>query len=78
MKINQITLNRLRNDANFQFHTIVERVNALAVVEGSADYEPFIRKMNINVAKFSLLMPVRKKLGKRGGKNPTNGGSHEN
>jgi hypothetical protein len=53
-------------------------VNALAVVEGVADYEPFIRKMNINVAKFSLLMPVRKKQGKRGGKNPTNGGSYEN
>jgi aminopeptidase N len=50
------------------YYSIVERVNALAVVEGSADYEPFIRKMNINVVKFSLLMPVRKKQGKRGGK----------
>jgi len=91
MKIHQITLNRLRNDANFQFHaelkarntafadySIAERVNALAVVEG-ADYEPFIKKMNINISKFSLLMPVRKKQGKRGGgKKPTNGGSHEN
>jgi hypothetical protein len=73
-----IVLKKARVHLDEAYYSIVERVNALAVVEGVADYEPFIRKMNINVAKFSLLMPVRKKQGKKGGgKNPTNGGSHE-
>jgi len=83
MKINPIGLNRLRNDANFQFHAefrkartqldeayyaIAERVNAFVVIEGAASYEPFIRKMNINIAKFNLLATqASKKPGKRGG-----------
>jgi hypothetical protein len=136
MKINPISLNRLRNDANFQFHAefkelaekqtpegvaelkarnialaelmrdrvdegsvkvdivlrkartqldeayyaIAERVNAFVVIEGAASYESFIRKMNINIAKFNLLATqASKKPGKRGGgKNSTTGGSHEN
>jgi len=62
-----IVLKKARLHLDEAYYSIVERVNALAVVEGSAGYEPFIRKMNINVAKFSLLMPARKKQGKKGG-----------
>jgi hypothetical protein len=49
------------------------------VIDGVEDYEPFIRKMNINIAKFNLLATqASKKPGKRGGgKNSTTGGSHE-
>ena len=73
-----IVLKKARVHLDEAYYSIVERINAFVVIEGAASYEPFIRKMNINISKFSLLMPVRKKQGKRGGKNPTNGGSHEN
>jgi len=43
-------------------------VNALVVVEGVADYEAFIRKLNISIAKYNLLATqASKKPGKRGG-----------
>jgi hypothetical protein len=77
MKVD-IVLKKARTQLDEAYYSIVERVNAFVVIEGSASYESFIKKMNINISKFSLLMPVRKKQGKRGGgKNSTNGGSHE-
>jgi hypothetical protein len=139
MKINQITLNRLRNDANFQFHTefkelaeklgpealkirlqydaylplydkvdlalkkiakstITEQIQeaqgqgrglegacgdeyslfeAFVVIEGSADYEPFIRKLNISIAKYNLLATqASRRPGKgKGKKEEAQGGS---
>jgi hypothetical protein len=62
-----IVLKKARTQLDEAYYAIAERVNAFVVIEGSADYEPFIRKMNINISKFSLLMPVRKKQGKKGG-----------
>jgi hypothetical protein len=73
-----IVLKKARTQLDEAYYAIAERVNAFVVIEGSADYEPFIKKMNINVAKFSLLMPVRKKQGKHGGKTPNQtGGNNE-
>jgi hypothetical protein len=50
------------------YYTIAERINALAVVEGSAGYEPFIRKLNLSISKYALLaMQSARRPGKKGG-----------
>ena len=74
-----IVLRKARTQLDEAYYAIAERVNAFVVIDGVADYEPFIRKMNINIAKFNLLATqASKKPGKRGGgKNSTTGGSYE-
>jgi hypothetical protein len=37
------------------------------VIEGVADYEPFIRKLNISVAKYALLAMQASRRAKHGG-----------
>ena len=71
MKVD-IVLRNARTQLDEAYYPIVERINAFVVIEGAADYEPFIRKLNINVAKYNLLtMSGSKKSGKRGsGKTP--------
>jgi len=49
-----IVLKEARAQLDKAYHIIVERVNALAVVEGVADYETFIRTMNAVVAKYAV------------------------
>ena len=61
-------LKKARLHLDEAYYAIVERVNALVVVEGAADYEAFIRKLNISIAKYNLLATqASKKPGKRGG-----------
>jgi hypothetical protein len=74
-----IVLRKARMQLDEAYYAIVERVNALVVVEGAEDYEPFIRKLNISIAKYNLLATqASRKPGKRGGgKKSTKGGSHE-
>ena len=74
-----IVLKKARTHLDESYYAIAERVNAFVVIEGVADYEPFIRKLNINIAKYNLLaIQASRKPGKRsGGKKPAAGGSHE-
>ena len=63
-----IVLKKARTQLDEAYYSIVERVNALVVVEGVADYEPFIRKLNISIAKYNLLATqASRRPGKRGG-----------
>jgi len=63
-----IVLRKARTQLDDAYYAIVERVNALAIVEGAADYEPFIRKLNISIAKYNLLATqASRKPGKKGG-----------
>ena len=55
------------------YRALVQKVNALAVVEGEADYADFIRKMNEQVKHYKQeVLPKAKK--KDGGKQPGDGG----
>jgi hypothetical protein len=49
-----IVLKEARAKLDEAYKTIAERVNALAVVEGVADYEAFIRTLNAVVAKYAV------------------------
>ena len=69
-----IVLRKARLQLDEAYYAIAERVNALVVVEGVANYESFIRKLNISIAKYSLLAMQTARRGKRGGgKNSTTG-----
>jgi protein-arginine kinase activator protein McsA len=51
------------------------------LVEKAGNYEAFIRKLNPIISKYAIAQAAHagRKHGKEGnGKNPTNGGSHEN
>jgi len=64
-------LRKARIQLDEKYNAIVERINALVVVEGAENYEPFIRKLNINIAKYVLLITqAPKKRGKKGGEAP--------
>ena len=55
------------------YRTLIQKVNALAVVEGEADYADFISKMNEQVKHYKQeVLPKAKK--KDGGKQPGDGG----
>ena len=63
-----IVLKKARTQLDEAYYTIAERINALAVVEGSASYEPFIRKHNLSISKYALLaMQSARRPGKKGG-----------
>jgi uncharacterized protein YegL len=49
-----IVLKAARAELGKVYHSIEERINALAIVEGTADYEEFIRTMNAVVAKYAV------------------------
>ena len=48
------------------YFAIRERINALAIVEGEADYENFIRTLNAVIAKYTAILNMR--LGRKGKK----------
>ena len=52
------------------YFAIRERINALVLVEGEADYGNFIRTLNAVVAKYTAILNSR--LGKRGKKETEN------
>jgi len=73
-------LKKARVQLDGAYYAIIERINALVLVEGAEDYETFIKKLNPIISKYvtALAMQagrVSKKKGK--GKNSTIGGSHE-
>jgi len=72
-----IVLREARAELDQSYFAIREKINALVIVEGAADYENFIRTLNAVVAKYTAILNSR--LGKRGKKETentqTNGGS---
>ena len=67
MKVD-IALKKARAQLDEAYYAIVERINALVIVEGATDYEPFIRKLNISIAKYNLLATqASRRPGKKGG-----------
>ena len=66
-------LRQAQHASDEAYHTLVQKVNALAVVEGEADYADFISKMNEQVKHYKQeVLPKAKK--KDGGKQPGEGG----
>ena len=49
-----IVMKQARAQLDDVYKTIVERINALAVVEGVASYEAFIKTMNAVIAKYAV------------------------
>jgi len=72
-----IVLKEARAELDQSYFAIRERINALAIVEGEADYENFIRTLNAVIAKYTAILNMR--LGRKGKKEventQTNGGS---
>ncbi|MDR1829246.1 MAG: DUF6261 family protein [Candidatus Fibromonas sp.] len=72
-----IVLREARVELDQSYFAIREKINALAIVEGEADYENFIRTLNAVIAKYTAILNSRQ--GKRGKKETentqTNGGS---
>ena len=66
-------LKQAQHASDEAYRTLVQKVNALAVVEGEADYADFISKMNEQVKHYKQeVLPKAKK--KDGGKQPGEGG----
>jgi len=72
-----IVLKQARAELDQSYFGIRDRINALVIVEGVADYEDFIRTLNAVIAKYTAILNAR--LGKKGKKEAdntqTNGGS---
>ena len=72
-----IVLREARAELDQSYFAIREKINALVIVEGEADYGNFIRTLNAVVAKYTAILNSR--LGKRGkkggGETQNNGGS---
>ena len=65
-------LKQAQHASDEAYRTLVQKVNALAVVEGEADYADFISKMNEQVKHYKQeVLPKAKK--KDGGKQPGDG-----
>ena len=66
-------LKQAQHASDEAYRTLVQKVNALAVVEGEADYADFISKMNEQVKHYKQeVLPKAKKKGD--GKKPGDGG----
>ena len=66
-------LKQAQHTSDEAYRTLIQKVNALAVVEGEADYADFISKMNEQVKHYKQeVLPKAKK--KDGGKQPGDGG----
>ena len=69
-------LRQAQHASDEAYHTLVQKVNALAVVEGEADYADFISKMNEQVKHYKQeVLPKAKKKddGKQPGDKPGDG-----
>ena len=56
----ELKMKETRNETDKAYATITERINALTVVEGPANYEVFIRKLNIFINKYNNLVAQRR------------------
>ena len=75
-----IVLKKARVQLDEAYYAITELINALVLVEGAANYEGFIKKLNPIISKYVIALAakagrVSKRKGK--GKSSAAGGSHE-
>jgi len=64
-----IVLKKARTHLDNAYYSIADLINALVLVEGAANYESFIKKLNLNIAKYNLLATQNsRKPGKGKGK----------
>jgi flagellar biosynthesis chaperone FliJ len=54
-----LNLKQARADLDGKYRAIVERINALVVVEGVQTWEQFIRTLNVVIAKYAANMARR-------------------
>ena len=62
-----IVLKEARMKVDEAYRVIVERINALVIVDGLADYEEFIRTLNAIIEKYNNIMAQRHGKGKKKG-----------
>jgi len=62
-----IVLKEARAKVDKAYRVIVERINALVIVEGLADYEEFIRTLNAVIDKYNNIVAQRYGKGKKKG-----------
>ena len=65
-----IVLSEARVELDQSYFAIREKINALVIVEGEADYGNFVRTLNAVVAKYTAILNARQ--GKRGKKEAEN------
>jgi hypothetical protein len=67
-----IVLKKARTQLDASYNAIIERINALVVVEGVGDYETFIRKLNPIISKYvaTLSAHLGRGRGKKGKSEP--------
>ena len=72
-----IVLREARSELDQSYFAIRERINALAIVKGEADYENFIRTLNAVIAKYTAILNMRlgRKWKKETENTQNNGGS---
>ena len=61
-----IVLKTARSELDQSYAAICERINALALVEGESEYESFIKKLNVVIAKYAMALSVRAGKRRRG------------
>ena len=61
-----IVLKEARREVDNTYRTIVERINALVIVEGEAAYIEFIRTLNAVIAKYATIMAQRTNKSNKG------------
>ena len=55
-----LVLKECRQKVDEAYQNIVERINALVVIEGEADYKEFIRNLNIVIEKYTVILAHRR------------------
>jgi hypothetical protein len=55
-----LVLKDCRQKVDSIYHTMVERINALVVIEGSVAYADFIRNLNVVIDKYTAILAHRR------------------
>jgi len=71
----RVVVKEAREEVDAAYDTIVERINALVVVEGEEAYAAFIKKLNAVITKYAAVLNVR--LGKRSHKQGVGTGAED-
>ncbi len=56
----QLKMKEVRKEVDAAYHTITDRINALAIVNGVETYEPFMKELNKRVEKYNNTLAQRK------------------
>jgi hypothetical protein len=66
-----LVVREVRIDVDAAYRTIIERIEALVIVEGLENYEAFIRRLNVVITKYNNILAQRQ--GRRSPLNPPQG-----